>query len=75
MNMPEPTDVNSLQRLLGLIKYLVQYIPNESAITEPLRELLKKDAEWDWQLEHDKAIESLKSLLTSKQALPFCYVT
>ena len=56
-NMPKPTDVNSLQRLLGLIKYLAQYIPNESAITEPLRELLKKDAEWDWQPEHNKAIE------------------
>ena len=47
MNIPNSTDVNSLQRLLGLIKYLAQYISNESAITEPLRELLNKDAEWD----------------------------
>ena len=44
VNMPKPTDVTSLQRLLGMIKYLAQYIPNESAITEPLRKLLKKDA-------------------------------
>ena len=71
MNMPKPTDVNSLQRLLGLIKYLAQYIPNESAITEPLRELIKKDAEWNWQPEHDKAIESLKAVLTSKPVLAF----
>ena len=54
--MPKPTDVNSLRRLQELIKYLVQYIPIESAITDPLRELLKKDAEWDWQPEHDQAI-------------------
>ena len=67
MNMPKPTDVNSLQRLLGLIKYLAQYIPNESAITEPL----KKDAEWDWQPEHDKAIKRLKAVPTSKPALAF----
>ena len=40
VNMPKPTDVTSLQRLLGMIKYLAQYIPNESAINEPLRELL-----------------------------------
>ena len=53
VNMPKPTNVNSLLRLLGLIMYPAQYIPNESAITEPLRELLKKDAEWDWQPEHD----------------------
>ena len=41
-NMPPPTDVLSLQRLLGMTKYLSQYIPNESTITAPLRELLKK---------------------------------
>ena len=28
-----PTDIPSLQRLLGMIKYLVQYNPNESTIT------------------------------------------
>ena len=71
MNMPIPTDVNSLQRLLGLINYRAQHIPNESAITEPLRELFKEHAEWDWQPEHDKAIESLKAVLTSKPALAF----
>ena len=42
VNMPPPTDVPSLQRLLGMTKYLSQYIPNESTITAPLRELLKK---------------------------------
>ena len=71
MNMPKPTDVNSLQRPLGLIKYLAQYIPNESAIDEPLRELLKKDAEWNWQPQHDKAIGSLKAGLTCKAVLAF----
>ena len=42
VNMPPPTDVPSLQRLLGMTKYRSQYIPNESTITAPLRELLKK---------------------------------
>ena len=40
VNMPPPNDV-SLQRLLGMTKYLSQHIPNEFAITAPLRELLK----------------------------------
>ena len=71
VNMPKPTDVTSLQRLLGMITYLAQYIPNESAITEPLRELLKKDAEWAWHPEHDKAIENLKAVLTNKPVLAF----
>ena len=47
------------------------HIPNESAITEPLRELLKKDAEWAWHPEHDKAIENLKAVLTNKPVLAF----
>ena len=42
VNMSPPTDVPSLQRLLGMTKYLSQYIPNESKITAPLRGLLKK---------------------------------
>ena len=68
MNMPKPTDVNSLLRLLGFIKYLAQYISNESAITEPLRELLKKYTEWDWQPEHDKAIGSLTDYSLASQS-------
>ena len=29
VNMPKPTDKHDLLRLLGMIKYLSQYIPNE----------------------------------------------
>ena len=47
VNMSTPTNVPSLQRLLGMIKYLAQYISNESAITVPLRALLKKEVEWN----------------------------
>ena len=46
VDMLPPTDVPSLQRLLGMSRYLSQYIPNESTITAPLRELLKKNADW-----------------------------
>ena len=52
VNMPRPRDKQGLLRLLGMIKYLAQYIPNESNITAPLRSLLKQDVEWSWQPEH-----------------------
>ena len=45
VNMPRPSDRQGLLRLLGMIKYLAQYIPNESSITAPLRSLLKQDVE------------------------------
>ena len=75
INMPQPSDVPSLQRLLGMIKYLSQYIPNESAITAPLRELLKKDAEWSWNHEHDRAMDKLRDILSSEPVLAFYDVT
>ena len=38
----------------------------------PLRELLKKEAEWSWNTEHDAALEKIMLLLTSTPVLkPF----
>ena len=71
VNMPPPIDVPSLQRFLGMTKYLSQYIPNESSITAPLRKLLKKNSEWTWDNEHDEAIAKLKLALISKPVLAF----
>ena len=45
VNMPPPIHFPSLQRFLGIKKYLFQYIPNDSSITAPLRKLLKKNSE------------------------------
>jgi hypothetical protein len=75
LNMPPPTDTTGLQRLLGMVRYLTQYIPEESSITAPLRELLKKETEWKWQPEHDEALEKLKTVLTSDPVLTFYDVT
>ena len=44
--MPTAKDRKGVQRLLGMIKYLAPYIPGESDITAPLRELLKEDVIW-----------------------------
>jgi hypothetical protein len=40
VKMPKPEDHGEVQRLLGIIKYLEEFIPHESDITVPLRELL-----------------------------------
>ena len=65
VNMSKPTDKHGLLRLLRMIKYLSQYIPsNQSSITAPLRYILKKDAEWSWQLEHDAAMDEIRRCVT-----------
>ena len=75
VDMPTPINVPSLQRLLGMIKYLAQYIPNESTITAPLRALLKKEVEWNWTFEHDSAMNKLREVLTSEPVLAYYDVT
>ena len=47
VEMPVPTCKKDIQRLLGMLNYLSQYIPNMSTITVPLRNLLKKDVPFE----------------------------
>jgi len=70
-NMPLPTDKTSLQRLLGMIRYLAQFIPNESSITAPLRSLLKKDSHWHWNHEHSNAVQQIKDAIAQRTMLHF----
>lgn len=58
-NMPTPEDKPALLRLLGMVKYLSQYVPNESEVTAPLRALLKNDAAWCWEAEHDRSLDRM----------------
>nr|XP_054591203.1 uncharacterized protein K02A2.6-like [Nothobranchius furzeri] len=71
VDMPTPEDKQSLQRLLGMTKFLAQYIPNEATLTAPLRELLKKNTVRQWQAHHSEALETLKTALTQAPVLHF----
>ena len=42
INMPEPQNKQDLQHLLGMVNYLLQYIPNMSEITAPFVHCLKR---------------------------------
>ena len=75
VDMPPPNDVPSLRRLLGMARYLSQYIPNESTITAPMRELLKKNVDWQWTKSHDAALQQLKKALVESPTLTFYDVT
>lgn len=47
-----PTDAKQLRSLLGLATYFSNRIQNLSQISEPLRNLLKKGATFDWNQSH-----------------------
>ena len=69
--MPKLEDRHGVQRLLGMIKYLAAFIQHESDITAPLRELLKKEAQWAWNHEHDRALQKIKEVLTADPVITF----
>ena len=69
--MTTPESKEDLRRILGMINYLAQFIPNLSAMTAPLLELLKNNVEWSWCPKHEAALRCLKDLLCGEPVLTF----
>lgn len=69
---PSPQNREELQRLLRMVNYFSQFILNQSEITAPLRNFLKKDVAWMWFQEHSQSVQHLKDILSSKRVLKFC---
>ena len=56
------------------MNWFKKFIPNYSAVANPLFKLLWKDVKLSWQEEHQNAFQNLKDLLLSSEALVFpCY--
>ena len=71
LKMPHPHDRQSLQRFIGMVTYFGKFIPNLSAISAPLRELLQKDTSWHWEEPQERATETLKRKLTEAPVLGY----
>ena len=60
-----------MQRFFGFVNYLVKFLPHLSNVSEPLRRLTDKDAIWCWQPQHDKAVKTIKKLVTDNPVLRY----
>ena len=69
VNFPEPSNVTELQRFLGMINQLSKFTPELASLSEPLRQLLKKNTVWIWGDPQQKSFETIKSRLCSTPAL------
>ena len=69
--MPEPTDLNGVQRFLGMIKYLAKFLPDLSHDTEPIRRLTHKDTEYKWTDEQAQAFQTVKDKVSSTPVLRY----
>lgn len=69
--MPQPTDVQGIQRFLGMTKYLAKFLPDLSADTEPLRRLTHKDTPYIWTEEQTHAFQNVKSKVQTTPCLRY----
>ena len=69
--MEYPIDVQGVQRLIGMVKYLSKFLSNLSELCQPLHKLTHKDVEWQWTQEQDDAFQSLKTAVTQAPVLKY----
>ena len=68
-DMPRPTDIQGVQRLVGVVTYLSKFMLQLSSICEPLRRLTDKTAVFDWLPQHEEALTTIKNLITQAPVL------
>ena len=66
---PAPTNITELQRFMGMVNQLGKFIPGLAEITEPMRQLLRKETAWHWGPHQDKSFQEVKVILISPQIL------
>ena len=58
----KPQNLKEVQRFLGLVNYLAQFLPNISAYTTPLANIAANGHIWNWRPIHDKCFEQIKAI-------------
>tara|TARA_B110000881_G_scaffold207396_1_gene211562 strand:- start:705 stop:4865 length:4161 start_codon:yes stop_codon:yes gene_type:complete len=66
---PAPTTVTELQRFMGMVNQLGKFIPGLAELTEPMRQLLRKDTAWYWGTEQERSFQEVKKILVSPSVL------
>lgn len=65
----KPKDKKDLQKLIGMVNYVREYVPNLAEISQPLRELLKKDVIFEWLTAHDDCLNRIKGMISEAPTL------
>ena len=66
-----PTSTQGVRSFLGMATYCATFIPSVSDISQPLRELTKKDVQFIWTKVHGQAFDKIKRLLTSQTIMAY----
>ena len=69
ISLEVPTNLKELQGFLGCVGYYRRFVENYSKIAASLNQLLKKDIEYVWNEERQKAFQTLKDQLMKAPVL------
>ena len=67
--LPTPTNVTEPQEFLGMVTYISPFIPGQSTLTAPLCEVLKKDAEFNWDTSYQVSFQCVMDAVVSNTTL------
>ena len=70
-DIPPPRDKKTLQQFLGLMTFLSPFIRNMTEKAAMLRDLLKEDRMFMWELHHQSCFDGLKHLDTTRSCLQY----
>jgi len=69
VDCPTPKSVAHIQSFIGTCSYYRKFVKDFAKISSPVTELLKKNTEWKWEDEQQKAFEQLKKALSTAPVL------
>lgn len=70
LNYPSPTTLKEVRRLMGMLGFYKQFIPNYSTILAPITDLLKKNkGKLAWSEHAEQALCNVKGILTTPPVL------
>ena len=61
-----PQDVKGVHSNLGMINYLIRFIPDFSTLTYPTRKLTHQDIKFEWSDNCEKCFQTLNNYLTER---------
>ena len=70
-NAKPPTTTSGVRSFLGMATYCAKFIPNFSDTSEPLQELTKKGAKFQWSEQHEQSFNKIKELLASAKVMGY----
>ena len=60
---PTPSRVEEVRTFLGMVNRLSPFISDTAQLTDPIRQLLKKETLWHWGPDQDKSFRDIKAAL------------